>query len=56
MQICGHFVLNILQIKQFMYHGANAQNIIINSYETGNLKMKFQHSPESWDLNIMENL
>jgi len=43
MQICGLFMSNILQIKQFMYHGVNAQNTVINSYEIGKLKMKFLH-------------
>jgi len=43
MQICGHFMPNILRTKQFMDHGDNAQNTVINSYETGKLKMKFLH-------------
>jgi len=43
MEICGQFMPNILQIKQFMYHSASAQNTVIDSYETGKLKMKFLH-------------
>jgi len=38
MQICGHFMLNILQIKQFMYHSQCTKHShkFIWDWKTGN--------------------